>query len=157
MDSVCEICDIMINEGHVCRDCRKQFESLAKNEFAAELSSECPMCDKYWFPCYICAEHSYGGRLGPGNNGDKKLLSVDDMMDIVNHNNQNHNNNQDHNNQNCNNEINQNHNNEINQDQDCNNEVCDDEIGEKEVIEIIHPTDIKKKNKGYYNSYCSVQ
>ncbi len=90
MESICEICDEMINEGHVCRECREKFKPLSKSDIEFAQCLCCMVCDKHWFPCHFCAKDVFEYRLGPGN-GSRNIgnilgdpLDLDQMLHILN-------------------------------------------------------------------------
>ena len=95
MNSICEICDDIWDEGHVCHKCRQVFRPLAENQSEFDMCVVCNTCDTYWFPCRECAKYAFEYRLGPGNgplrddreNGsDEKSWTLEQMLDKVSQN-----------------------------------------------------------------------
>jgi hypothetical protein len=129
MNSVCEICNIMINEGHVCCSCRPMFNPLTNPNI--KLDVNCDKCNTYWFPCHSCATHIFGGRLGKGNGKlNDDIMEVEEMVQILE---------------------------EYIQTNPSDNQTTQSDNLTESYVKIDNHNDNLLKKKGYYNSYCSLQ
>ena len=156
MNIVCEICSVIINEGNVCRGCRKLFETMSATDYEFHLCLECEYCDKYNFPCRRCAKYTFEYLLGRGNGewddmsdevvpmsdseDDNYPLGFDQILDTLDR--YNDNSIQD-------NSI------DSTQDNNSTQDSIDNSTQDSTGPEIVET--IRKKKRGYYSRYCSIQ
>jgi len=134
MNSICHNCANGINEGSICRDCRKLFKCLARKDCDYSTCVNCVSCDTNDFPCNKCAGEIFEFVLGFGNGShyqgtnEGEKLDVDQLLNILNTFNQKRSTN------NIINNSNNDHNNTDGSNYDSGN-----------------------KKRGYYSRYCNLQ
>lgn len=87
MNNICESCAGNYGEGNICRSCRKLFKPLSVDDQKFNNCLSCTNCDKYWFPCFVCAREAFNYNLGVGHSlsshNFQGVLSFEEMFQVL--------------------------------------------------------------------------